>query len=176
VISADPYYRFQHDRQETGLDGLNLEDSCRRDIEVMAKKITQDSIEKFNDSQFHVASQTKSGHFYAINLTPPTCNCQDFPRIWFCKHIGAIYFHFPHLHLSNVPATSPAPSEPEHMPTPGTTTSMLHLLIQDVNVLRFRTRSLLISPISDIIVSYPCRLILLPYDIILTTLQRHFCS
>ncbi len=38
--SVDPYYRFWHDRQETSLDGLNLEDSCQRDIEVMAKKIT----------------------------------------------------------------------------------------------------------------------------------------
>ncbi|KAF8270563.1 hypothetical protein EI94DRAFT_1422579, partial [Lactarius quietus] len=25
VKSVDPYYRFQHDRQQTGLDGLNLE-------------------------------------------------------------------------------------------------------------------------------------------------------
>jgi hypothetical protein len=25
------------------------------------------------------------------------CGCQDFPRIWFCKHIAAIHFHFPHL-------------------------------------------------------------------------------
>ncbi|KAH9013383.1 hypothetical protein EDB83DRAFT_2195009, partial [Lactarius deliciosus] len=79
VKSADPYYRFRHDRQQAGLDGLNLEASRRRDIEETAKKITRDSIEKFDDSQFHVASQTKLGHFYAISLAPPTCDCQDFP-------------------------------------------------------------------------------------------------
>jgi hypothetical protein len=25
------------------------------------------------------------------------CDCADFPRVWFCKHIAAIYVHFPHL-------------------------------------------------------------------------------
>jgi hypothetical protein len=26
-----------------------------------------------------------------------TCECQDFPRIQFCKHIAAVHVHFPHL-------------------------------------------------------------------------------
>jgi len=37
-------------------------------------------------------------------------------------------------------------------------------------MLRFRTQSLLFSPISDVIASYPCWLIFLPYDIIPTSL------
>ncbi|KAH9159020.1 hypothetical protein EDB89DRAFT_1866700, partial [Lactarius sanguifluus] len=81
VKSVDPYYQFWHDRQQASLNGLNLEVSCQRDIEEMAKNITQDSIEKFDDSQFHVMSQTKLGHFYAINLALLTCDCQDFPCI-----------------------------------------------------------------------------------------------
>ncbi|KAH9163687.1 hypothetical protein EDB89DRAFT_1912546 [Lactarius sanguifluus] len=81
VKSADPYYRFWHDRQQA-----------------------------------------------------------DFLRIRFCKHIAAIYSHFPHLRpISDVPAASPAPSEPEpgSAPTPGTgtLTNAYHSLIQDVNVL-----------------------------------------
>ncbi len=40
-------------------------------------------------------------------------------------------------------------------------------------VLQFRTRSLLYLPISDIIISYPCWLIFLLYDIISTSLRCH---
>ena len=137
VKSADPYYRFRHERQEAGLDGLNLEKSHKRDIEETAKTITRDSIESFDDSQFHVASQTKLGHFYSINLGPPKCSCPDFPRIQFCKHIGAIYFHFPHLRLVNVPAPSPSevPNEPQRAPIPASSANKFHSLVQDVNTL-----------------------------------------
>ncbi|KAI9443844.1 hypothetical protein H4582DRAFT_2071329 [Lactarius indigo] len=81
-------------------------------------------------------SQTKSGDFYAIKLTPPACNCEDFPCIRFCKHIGAIYFHFPHLRPKDGPAapsTLPQPEQPERM-TPGQSTKdTVHLLVQDIN-------------------------------------------
>jgi hypothetical protein len=30
-----------------------------------------------------------------------TYDCQDFPRIQFCKHIAAIHLHFPHLEQSD---------------------------------------------------------------------------
>ncbi|KAI9434064.1 hypothetical protein H4582DRAFT_2081386 [Lactarius indigo] len=136
VKSADPYYRFRHDRQQAGLDGLNLEVARRKVIEETARTITCDSIEKFDDSQFHVASQTKLGDFYAIKLAPPACNCEDFPCIRFCKHIGAIYFHFPHLRPKDGPAASstlPQPEQPERT-TPGQSTKdTVHLLVQDIN-------------------------------------------
>ena len=137
VKSADPYYRFRHERQEAGLDGLNLEKSRKRDIEETAKTITRDSIESFDDSQFHVASQTKLGHFYSINLGPPKCSCPDFPRIRFCKHIGAVYFHFPHLRPVDVPAPSPSQvaNEPQHAPIPATSANKFHSMVQDVNTL-----------------------------------------
>src|SRR6266851_2953500 len=35
--------------------------------------------------------------YYTIDLHQPTCDCADFPRVQFCKHIAAIYAHFPHL-------------------------------------------------------------------------------
>jgi hypothetical protein len=137
VKSVDPYYWFRHERQEASLDGLNLEKSHQKDIEDTAKTITRDSIELFDDSQFHVASQTKLGHFYSINLTPPKCNCPDFLRIRFCKHIGAVYFHFPHLRPADVPAPSPSgvPNEPQHAPNLAALANKFHSLVQDVNTL-----------------------------------------
>ena len=134
---ADPYYQFWHKRQEAGLDGLNLEKLRKQDIEETAKTITRDLIESFDDSQFHVTSQTKLGHFYSINLGPPKCSCPDFPRIRFCKHIGTMYFHF--LHLQPVDVLAPSPSqvvnEPQHAPIPATMANKFHSMVQDVNTL-----------------------------------------
>jgi hypothetical protein len=135
-MSVDPYFQFRHMRQQTGLDGLNLEKSHRKEIEEAATKITRDSIESFDNSQFHVASQTKLGHFYSVNPTAPSCTCQDFPCIQFCKHIGVIYFHFPHLCPSSVPATSQVSSaEPGRATTSGTPANKFNSLMQDVNTL-----------------------------------------
>jgi len=142
VKSADPYYQFRHERQQAGLEGPNLEDSRREEIEEIAGKVTRDSIQKFDDFQFHVSSQTKSGHFYAVNLAPPTCccNCLDFPRIWFCKHIGAIYHHFPHLRpRGSVPAATPVPSQSDTRPDkPEAAAKDYHSMIQDVGLLSNR--------------------------------------
>ena len=149
--SADPYYQFQHEKQQAGLEGLNLEASCRTEIVQISQKITWDSIEKFDDTQFHVASQTKSGSYYSINLIPPTCSCPDFLRIRFCKHIGAIYFYFPHVRPGQAPVASPAPSVPERLPAQSASTNTFHLLVQDVNALSHqlisdRNNNLALSP------------------------------
>jgi hypothetical protein len=61
------------------------------------KNISPDSILQFDHIQFHVASQSCPGEYYAIDLQRSTCDCADFPRVQFCKHIAAIYAHFPHL-------------------------------------------------------------------------------
>ena len=69
----------------------------RSQILTSAKDIFWDSILQFNHIQFHIASQSLPGTYYAIDLHQPMCNCADFPRVRFCKHIAAIYAHFPHL-------------------------------------------------------------------------------
>jgi hypothetical protein len=66
-------------------------------ILTSTKDISPDSILQFDHIQFHVASQSRPGAYYAIDLHQSTCDCADFPRIRFCKHIAAIYAHFPHL-------------------------------------------------------------------------------
>jgi len=66
----------------------------------------------------------------------------DFPCIWFCKHIGAIYFHFPHLcPAASVPAASPVPSPCEPAPDKepkAAAKNTFHSLVQDVNMLSHR--------------------------------------
>ncbi len=69
----------------------------RSQILTSTKDIPWDSILQFNHIQFHITSQSLPGAYYTIDLHQLMCDCTDFPRVRFCKHIAAIYAHFPHL-------------------------------------------------------------------------------
>ena len=101
----EPHYRCRHDRQAVRLEGLDLTAARRSQICSSAKDISLDSILQFNHIRFHVASQSHPGEYYAIDLHQPACDCADFPRIQFCKHIAAIYVHFPHLSPEGIDAS-----------------------------------------------------------------------
>ena len=93
----EPYYQNQQLRQIVGFEGLNLASKRRQEINVSARGISIDSILQFDHTQFHVTSQSHPGTFHSVDLNMSTCDCQDFPRIRFCKHLAAIHLHFPHL-------------------------------------------------------------------------------
>jgi hypothetical protein len=95
------YYLNQHERQIVRFEGLNLAGDWRWEILMGARNISRDSVLQFNHTQFHVISQSHSGTFHSIDLNLMTCDHQDFPRIWFCKHIAVIHLHFPHLEQSD---------------------------------------------------------------------------
>src|SRR6266851_6140272 len=69
----------------------------RSQILSSIKDITPDSILQFDHIQFYVASQSHPSEYYVIDLQQSMCDCADFLRVQFCKHIAAIYVHFPHL-------------------------------------------------------------------------------
>ena len=92
-----PHYQAWHARQLVSLEGPDLAGMWQREILATARGISRDSIQPFDDMQFHVASKSRLGAYYMIDLRQSTCDCQDFPRLRFCKHIAAIYVHFPHL-------------------------------------------------------------------------------
>ena len=92
------HYEDRHARQSVGLEGPDLVGQRRREISARAENITRDSIQDFGDSaQFHVASRSRPQEYHIVDLRRPTCDCEDFPRILFCRHIAGIYLHFPHL-------------------------------------------------------------------------------
>ena len=92
-----PHYQTRHARQLVGLEGPDLAEMRRWVILATARGISCDSIQPSDDTQFHIASKSRPGAYYAIDLRQSTCDCRDFPRLRFCKHIAAIYVHFPHL-------------------------------------------------------------------------------
>ena len=92
-----PYYQNRHARQIVGLEGPDLAGQRHRQLMTGARGTARDSIQQFDSTQFHVASESRPGAYYEINLDQSTCNCPDFPRSRFCKHLAAINVHFPHL-------------------------------------------------------------------------------
>ena len=71
-----------------------------------AEKITHDSIQDFGDSaHFHVTSLFCLREFHVVDFGRIRCNCEDYPWILFCRHIVAIYLHFPHLNPENRKST-----------------------------------------------------------------------
>jgi hypothetical protein len=91
------HYQAQHARQLVSLEGPDLAGMWQWEILATTRGIFHDSIQLFDDTQFHITSKSQPGVYYAIDLYQSTCNCRDFLRLWFCKHIAAIYGHFPHL-------------------------------------------------------------------------------
>jgi len=90
-----PYYQIRHERQTVGLDGPDLAEQRRRALLAGARGTPRDSIQQFDSTRFHVASESSPGSYYEIDLSRVACNCRDFPRSRFCKHLAAIYVHFP---------------------------------------------------------------------------------
>jgi len=106
-------FQIRHERQAIGLEGLGLGDKCRQQILASARNIPLDSIHQVNDSKLFVASESYLGHRYLVDLSDSTydCDCDDFPRIRFCKHIAAVNVYFPELFPE--PERTSSPKIPE---------------------------------------------------------------
>ena len=92
------HYEDWHSKQSVRLESPDLLGQQWWEIMANAQKITCNSIQDFGDSaQFHITSLSHPREYHVVDLHWPTCDCKDFPQILFCKHITAIYVHFPNL-------------------------------------------------------------------------------
>jgi hypothetical protein len=98
-------YKKRHDRQSVGVDGKDLAGKWQQELLEHAADIPSELIQKFDETQFHIALKFWLGLYYAVDLHRSTCECEDFPRIWFCRHIAAILFHFPELSPQEISST-----------------------------------------------------------------------
>jgi hypothetical protein len=64
-----PYFEARHKRQMIGIEGDDLVERRWQEILERAEAISRDSIQLFNNTQFHVASVSRPGEFYMIDLT-----------------------------------------------------------------------------------------------------------
>jgi hypothetical protein len=107
------YYENRHSRQFVGLNGKDLAAERRQELLECAAEIPSESIQKIDDTQFHVASKSRPGLYHAVDLHRSTCECEDFPRIRFCRHIAAVLCHFPELSPQEINSGSSPGSSPE---------------------------------------------------------------
>ena len=90
-------YEKRHDCQSVGLDRKDLVAKQQQELLECMAEIPSESIQKFDETQFHIVFKSQLGLYYAVDLNQSTCKCEDFLRIQFCRHIAAILFHFPEL-------------------------------------------------------------------------------
>ena len=114
-----PDFEIQHEQQTVGLEGRDLKSKCHQQILASAKTFPLDLIHQVNNTEFFVASQSYLDYHYMIDLSDSTydCDCNDFPRIRFCKHIAAVNVHFPEYcpELFPEPEGSSSSDIPEHV-------------------------------------------------------------
>src|SRR5216683_4061480 len=92
-----PYYENRHSHQIVGLNGKDLVMEHQEEILECAPDIRSNSIQRFNHTHFHVASKSWPGLYHTVDIHQLTCECEDFLRIQFCRHIAAVLFQFPKL-------------------------------------------------------------------------------
>jgi hypothetical protein len=64
--------------------------SHRAILVASARDICPNSLVEYNSTRFDVASRSRPGAFHSVDLESSTCDCHDFPKIRFCKHIAAV--------------------------------------------------------------------------------------
>ena len=138
VFDLLPEVENRHTRQFYGIEGPDLEGARRQKIQASARNTPPDSIHQVSGYTFLVASGSQPGHNYSINLMQSTCDCDDFPRIRYCKHIAAIYVHFPQLcpkgsSPSQIPERLRAPDPPQRAPRSDEDSA--DILLKDINAL-----------------------------------------
>ena len=158
MLKVAPDFDIKNRRQIAKIEGRNLKDSRRRQIEASIRNISPDSIYYVGGTTFYVASQSRPGYHYLIDLAQSACNCDDFPRIRFCKHIAAINVHFPQfcskgnrpseipervhvpdlserMRVPDMPEHVCVPDMPEHEHTPRSEEESAEIVIKDISAL-----------------------------------------
>jgi hypothetical protein len=107
------YYEDRHSHQNVGLNGKDLAVEHRQELLECVAEIPSNSIQKLDHTQFHVMSKSWPGLYHTVDLHQSTCECEDFLRIWFCRHIAAVLCHFPELSPQEINFESPPRLSPE---------------------------------------------------------------
>jgi hypothetical protein len=129
-------FKNRHDRQTVGMEGPDLEGARRQQILASARNIARHAIQPISDTVFFVASQSIPGRRYPIDLTQSKkCECKDFPRIRFCKHIAAIHMYFPQLCPMMGPSKIPENARILEPPQNATPTENADILLKDITTL-----------------------------------------
>src|ERR1700761_4071075 len=91
------HYEARHLAQQIGFEGPDLAEKHQLTVLKSAKTISIDMIKCVNDSQFRVASQSYLSRYYLVDIQSLICDCPDFPRVRFCKHLCAVKIWYPFI-------------------------------------------------------------------------------
>ena len=136
-MEMSPDYEDRHRQQTVRLEGPDLIEQHWERIYMHAKTIPHDSIQQFDGTQFHVASVSRPGNYYAVDLSRLRCDCRDFPRIFFCKHMAAVQALFPYLYpeVNNQMMALAPPNIPSHSHMVSRSEETIDTLFQEIGAL-----------------------------------------
>ncbi len=144
MFQVVPYYQTWQEHQMIRIEGPDLAGQQQWQLLSSTRDTCKDLIQQFDDLIFYIASVSQPGSYYEINLSQGACNCPDFLRIQYCKHLAAISVHFPHLctqaNSSRDPVFWGTPNKPQHIHSPevsqpSSPQESLKKLIDEVNSL-----------------------------------------
>ena len=110
------HYEPQHHAQQIGFEGADLAEKHCCAVLASANSISIDSIRCVDDTQFHVELQSNLRRSYLVDIQRQICKCLSFPRLWFCKHLGAVKIQYPFIppferSSPDLPRSSPISSQ-----------------------------------------------------------------
>jgi hypothetical protein len=75
VMEMVPHYKARHEHQEVGVEGLDLTEWWHQEILISARAISHNSIQQFDNAQFHIASRSCPRNYHAVDLDQVTYEC-----------------------------------------------------------------------------------------------------
>ncbi len=93
-----PSYEIIHDHYQLEFKGPNLEVKHCQEILARTLEMNAESICELGSDRFHVQSVMDPLCSYHVDLGNDSCECLDWPRIWFCKHVATVVHFFRHSH------------------------------------------------------------------------------
>jgi hypothetical protein len=105
-------YVAHYDSQELGFKGSNLAEKWHGQLHVWAPEMDAKSIHSLGKDRFHMQLATESSHMYLVDLSNPSCDCPNWPKVRLCKHVTTVDHFFEHdLQIAMSPKTPPPNGE-----------------------------------------------------------------
>ncbi|KAJ7580866.1 hypothetical protein C8J56DRAFT_1057841 [Mycena floridula] len=128
------HFIARHDRQHIGFEGPDALVLARNRADKKALAISTDDIIPGNGDEpttFAVCSQSRPDVSYLVDINAYDCNCPEFAKIKYCKHMRAVQIKFPESRI-----TYPISAVETHIMSPSKELESLDIVIPELPIQR----------------------------------------
>ncbi|KAJ7573383.1 hypothetical protein C8J56DRAFT_804721 [Mycena floridula] len=152
LLKAISHFIARHDRQHIGFEGPDALVLARNRADKKALAISTDDITPGDGDEpttFAVRSQSRPDVSYLVDIDAYDCNCPEFAKIKYCKHMRAVQIKFPESRITYPISTVETPS---HIMSPSKELESLDIVIpaelpiqRDSSAIKQQLRNLLLT-------------------------------